>query len=253
MKRLTRQATKPDELPNVHEAVAGTLAAGNVYVGLASGNQIVSGLDDNQKAVLQTPGSPGLELRTRSSIGSPVSAPGTYLNTADVDKLSNRVHPTMRKYGLGDTLRKVGTTAGLVLLGSAVFALTTAVASVVFLVLSEQQPSTTEIADKAQTVLSWVSEPVERLPRHVNGEAREAAREMLVERIDAAGRCFQQLQGHETEPATIPSISCSSTRVPWWRASLTGSLAVGVIAIITAALGMVALTGRYGFQRSPSG
>jgi hypothetical protein len=236
----------------VHDAPAGSLAAGSVYVGVKSEAGIVSGLGDDQKAVLQTPGSPALELRTRSTIGSSVSAPGTYLNTEDINKLPSRAHPTMRRYGIGDTLRKIGTFAGAVLLGSAVLALLTAVASVVVLVSSEQQPSTTEIADKAQTVLTWVGAPAER-PRHLKGKAREAVREALAERIDTAGRCFQQLEGHETQPATIPSISCSSTRVPWWRTSLTGSLVVGILAIFTTALGMVALTGRYGFQKSPSG
>ncbi|MCX4625468.1 hypothetical protein [Streptomyces sp. NBC_01443] len=205
-----------------------------------------------QRVVLQTQHGESLELIARTTVQPPVNVEGAYLNEADWKKLSDRTQPTLRYYSGRDPLHKIFSVAGLILLLPTVLALATAVVGVFFVWNSQAQPTTTTIADKAQTVLAWAAEPADRLDTAALGSAdiQQTHRE-LARRSRQAGWCLQAAQGRDAPPATIPGVTCSPAERDWWRDPIAGSLITGAIGILTAITGIAALRFRYGFQKTP--
>ncbi|HET9188078.1 MAG TPA: hypothetical protein VFN80_09000 [Acidothermaceae bacterium] len=99
--------------------------------------------------------------------------------------------------------------------------------------------------------MTWVRQPVDGLYSSTSPSNLHAAAAELQRRASAATLCLQQIQGNQAPAATVPGITCSPVRTPWWRSSDTGVLATGVIAVVTAALGVVSLNGKYGFGKNP--
>ncbi|WP_405959049.1 hypothetical protein OG239_05230 [Streptomyces sp. NBC_00868] len=81
---------------------------------------------------------------------------------------------------------------------------------------SQAQPTTTTIAGKAQTRLTWAAEPADRLDTAALGSALQAA------------------QGRQAPPTTIPGVTCSPAERSWWKDPLAGPLITSAIGILTA-------------------
>ena len=251
--RISKRPTAPGDLPDLHATASG-LTRGSVFAALMQNGNWMALLEVGQKTVLETPQGQSLELVTKATIGVPVTASGTYLHPDDFGQLGEREKPTLRLYRLSDSLRKIGTGTGFVLLLAAVLATMTAAAGVVFLIVGQQQTTVSATADKAQAVLEWVRQPVRQLDDipAPTGVELEAERRRLDARINQAGRCLQQLQGHQDQAASIPGITCASVTPPWWKTQAAGSLITAAIALITALMGLATLKNRYGFQKNPA-
>lgn len=242
---------KPTDLPGLHQAPG--VAPGSIYVAKGVEGEPQPWLPEaGQRVVLQTQHGASLELIAQSAVQPRVGAEGTYLNKADWERLSDRTQPTLRRYRRRDPLRKIFSVDGLILLLPTVLALATAVVGVFFVWNSQAQPTTTTIADKAQTVLTWAAEPADRLDTAAFGSAdiQQTHRE-LARRSRQAGWCLEAAQGRQAPPATIPGVTCSPAARSWWKDPLVGSLITGAIGILTAITGIVALRFRYGFQKTP--
>lgn len=238
------------DLPTLRQA---GVAPGSIYVVRNIAGQPQAWLPEaEQRVVLQTPNGESLELITRTTIQTIVEVEGTYLNEVDLGRLSDPAQPTLRCYSWRDPLRKIFSVAGLVLLLPTVLALATALAGIFFVWSSQAQSTTTTIADKAQTMLTWATEPADRLGTAALGSAdiQQTHRE-LARRSRQAGWCLQTAQGREAPPATIPGVTCSPAKRDWWKDPVAGSLVTGAIATLTAITGIAALRLRYGFQKTP--
>lgn len=246
---ISLSANPTTGLPDIHAAANNALVAGSVFVLLEENGNLVSSLPDGVHVVLQTPANERLELTTRAAIGALPGVAGTYLNSADAAKIARHDAPTLRCYTSRDTWQKVWSPAGRLLLAPAVLALVTAAVGVYFAIVGTSGGSAT--AQKAQSLVTWVRQPVDGLTNTTSPSAVEAASAELQKRASAASFCLQQIQGQSAPAASVPGITCSPERTPWWRSSNTGVLATGVIAVVTAALGMVSLNSKYGFGKNP--
>jgi hypothetical protein len=213
-----------------------SIAAGNVYVGTKppGGNTTTPELKDGEKAVLQTQDGSKLELTTRAKIDGNPGVTGTYLNSADYYSLKSKDDPKLRLYTRADMHAKVRSWAGIVLLAPALLALLSAIASIVFLLTSQSQPSTTAVAAQAQAIVSWASQP---------GTARAST----------AQACLLRIEGQQAPQATIPGVTCAPPPTThWWQSTLTGPICTAVIAFLAALIGIVSLPGRYTFHGNPA-
>lgn len=236
-------------LPDIHAAANNALVAGSVFVLREENSTLVSSLSDGVHVVLQTPAGERLELTTRAAIGALPGVAGTYLNTADAAKIARYDAPTLRRYTSRDTWQKVWTPAGRLLLAPALLALVTAAVGVYFAIVGTSGSSAA--AQKAQSLVTWVRQPVDGLNSSTSTSKLEAASAELERRASLASFCLQQIQDHQAPAASVPGITCSPEQPPWWRSSNTGVFATGMIAVVTAALGMVSLNGKYGFGKNP--
>ena len=237
-------------LPDIHAAANNSLAAGSVFVLREVNGSLVSQLPDGVHVVLQTPAGERLELTTRAAIGAMPGVAGTYLNPEDAARIARHDTPTLRRYASSDTWRKVWTPAGRLLLAPALLAVVTAAVGVYFAIMgtSGGGSATTQ---KAQNLVTWVRQPTDGLTDATSPTAVEAAGAELQRRATAATFCLQQIQGNQSPTASVPGITCSADRTPWWRSRATGVLVTGVTAVVTAALGVVSLNGKYGFGKNP--
>ncbi|MDH6110107.1 hypothetical protein P3T36_005833 [Kitasatospora sp. MAP12-15] len=143
---------------------------------------------------------------------------------------------------------------GLVTLAPPLLALLTAVATLIFVPLSQAPP--TVIADKSQVLLAWTSEPVSQLDAAEPNDFDPLIARIhqdLDRRAVQVGWCLQKIQGHQAPPATVPGITCASATVPWWRTPQFATLVTVGIALVTAMVSLLALRSRYGFQKRPEG
>jgi hypothetical protein len=213
-----------------------SIAAGNVYVGTRpdGGTTTTPELQNGKKAVLQTQDGSKLELTTQANIGGNPGATGTYLNPADYYSLKSQDEPKLRLYKRADTFAKVRSWAGILLLAPALLALLSAIASIVFLLSSQGQPSTTAVAAQAQAIVSWASQP---------GTARAST----------AQACLLRIEGQQAPQATIPGVTCApAPTAQWWQSTLTGPIWAAVIAFLAALTGILSLPGRYVFRGNPA-
>jgi hypothetical protein len=205
------------------------IASGSIYI--AVDEHGAPGLPASQRVVLWTGQGETLELTTRNQVRGRLSAPGTYLNTADYNSLNFREDPKVRLYTWGDTFAKIRSGPGMVLLLPAILALFTAVAGLFFILSG--QPSTAAVVDQAQAVAAWAAQ---------HGPASAAP----------AMTCLQLIAGHDLPAVTIPGVTCVPPPSQWWRSTVTDSLITGGIAILAAVIGMVALPAHYGFRKNPA-
>jgi hypothetical protein len=242
MFNLTKQRAWIADPANEHDVElrrATHMHQGLIYIGIrAEGAQAPEPqLENDKKVVLRTAQgqhSSTLELTTSAQCDDNPTATGAYLNQADYNSLPYHTQPSLRLYTWGDIFRKIRSGPGLALLLPALLALLTASVGAIFIALSHGQPPVTSIADQAQTIVAWVAPPGSI--RAVKGAV-----------------CLQLMEGHQLPAVTIPGVHCAPPSVPWWRSSLTGPLLVGVIAIITALIGIFVLYPRYyAFGKSPA-
>ena len=252
MTRIGRTETKPGFLPTIHGAGQG-LAAGHVYVQPPVPGGITESLDAGQKAVLKTLDGKTLEVLTTNHIGGGPVKVGTYLNAADFAKVTDRTAPTIRLYTWRDSLKKIETWQGAILLATSIFAALTAAVAIAYVFLVNPAPTASQTADTAQTVLAWVRQPIDQLPSGADQATQAAAAATVRARADTAVDCLQQVAGNQAPSASIPGVTCSSASPPWWRTASAASLLAGVLAFLTGVLGIFGLQGKYGFQKTPAG
>jgi hypothetical protein len=242
----------------LHSAAQG-VPQGGIYVAMTENNTLRPQLTDGDRVVLESEADTNqkAELITRGGNGpidsGTVMQPGIYLNGVNYAKFSNRTDLTLRLYTERDTLRKIASVTGLVLLLPAAGALIAAVVGIFFLWSSQGQPSTATAAGTAQTVLAWAGQPADQLEAPDVGGAHVAqVHQQLDTRSRDAEWCLLAIEGQQAPAVTIPGVTCAPARVPWWRSTLTGSLITGGVAVLTALTGIVALRSHYGFQKSPA-
>jgi hypothetical protein len=249
MLQITNKARR---LPGpVQVAPALSLPPGQVFVSAdAAGTR---DLPAGVKVVLATTDGGPLELLTTKA-SPPVSEPGTYLDASDLAKLGTATaDPTLRKYGSGDTWRKIRSRAGAQLAIGAFATLATAVVGVV-LALSAASPTPSVDLTTVHSVLAWTRAPLDQLSRTRSRKVDklDAFRRAVDSRITTGENCLALLQGEQAPPAAVPGIKCTSPSTSPWSAQTVGGLITAVIALMTAILGLVGLTTKYGFQANPA-
>jgi hypothetical protein len=257
MIKVTRSPTPlkadDDSFLILHKAPQG-VPQGGIYVAKMDGGALQPQLEDGKPVVLQSASdkTQRAELITRAA-SSGIDAQGTYLNAVDYAKFTSRDDPTLRLYTGRDTWHKMASTAGLVLLLPTVGALLVAAAGIFFLLSSQGQPSASAVDATAQTVLAWADQPAVQLDA-VGLSAAQVGQvhEQLDTRSREAEWCLLAIEGQHTPAVGIPGVTCTPVGVPWWRATLTGSLIAGGIAVVSALVATIALASHYSFQKSPA-
>lgn len=211
-------------------------------------------LANDKRIVLTSDEQNHIELATTDQIRVPPNVSGTYLAVSDYNKVSNWKHPTVHLYGWRDTLRKIKSMHGVLVLLSSVVASLTAIAAFAFLLTTQANPSVTTVADKAQTLFEWVRQPLDALPIYgATATQTASALQLLQTRDTDANLCLQAIEGHSAPSTTVPGISCGSVASQaWWQTTLAGSLITGILALITAGIGVLNLNNSFGFQKSPA-
>jgi hypothetical protein len=191
-----------------------------------------SDLAEGLHVILRTQGHERLELTTRAVISGVATSEGTFLNAVDFASLNDKSLPKLRLYTWHDTFEKLRSAGGVALLLPALLALLAAVAGILFLVSSQGQPPSTTVADQAQTIVAWATQP---------GTVRASQAQL----------CLLHIEGHIVPAVTIPGVTCAPSTIPWWRSALTGSLVTGVITVLAAIVGILSLRSRYRFGKKP--
>ena len=227
------------------------LPPGELFVSAdASGT---SDLKSGIKVVLETTNGGPLELRTTKASPA-VTAAGTYLDASDLGKLGTaKNNPTVRKYGYRDTWRKIRSRAGLQLLIGAIATLATAAVGIV-VALNATSPAPTVDVSTVRSVLSWTRAPLDQLTTtpSASAAALDAARRAVDSRITSGEDCLALLTGQQAPPATIPGVKCTAPSTSSWSAQTVGGVVTAVIGALTAILGLLGLSAKYGFRASPS-
>lgn len=220
---------EPTPAPPLHDVKG--IATGNVFVCQPTTEQAAQG--ESQHVVLQTAQGEKLELTVRSRISGRPTAPGTYLNSADLASLNDQSNPTLRLYTWQDTFAKIKSAAGILLLLPSVLAFLAAIATLVFVWTTQGQTSSgAVVADRAQAIVTWAAQ----------APGRRAYR---------AETCLQLIEGHQAQQVSVPGVDCSPPTTQWWQSPITGSIVAGSIALLTAIVGILGLPSHYGFRKSP--
>jgi hypothetical protein len=258
VRRSPTPLNQEGSLPLLHRA-AQDVPSGGVYVAKTEGNTLRPQLEDGKRVVLESASDKNqrAELITCGGNGpiaaGVIGADGTYLNAVDYAKFTNRDNLTLRLYTFSDTLGKIVSSAGLVVLLPAIGALLIAVVGIFFLLSSQGQPSASAAVGTAPTVLAWAGQPAVQLDAAKVSDAQVAqVHQQLDTRSREAEWCLQAIEGQQAPAVAIPGVTCAPVSVPWWRRTLTGSLITGGIAVLTGLVGILALRSRYGFQKSPA-
>lgn len=244
--------SKAKSLPHpLKAAPTQSLAPGQIF--LSADAVATPDLPADRKVVLETTNGGPLELLT-SKTAPPVDGPGTYLDVSDLGKLgSAKDGPTLRTYGSHDTWRKIFSRAGIQVGVGTIATLITAAIGLMLALPAVTSTSTVDVA-KVKTVLAWTREPLDQLKTSPTPSASEldASRRTVDARITTGGDCLSLLQGDQAPAATVPGVMCTKSSGSDWSAKTAAGVVTTALAVLTAILGLLALTSKYGFQQSPS-
>jgi hypothetical protein len=244
---LSKNATS---VPTV--TVGTVVPPGAVFVATQDGSDYPGQLEGGKHAVLETNGG-RLELTTMSSLRSAVTAPGTYLNQTDVDRLGGaEQNQTLRKYGFRDTIGKAFGGAGAILLIVTLLGLLAAASGLFLALKGEGSTSAATVAERSQTLLSWVTEPADQLEGSDQAKVA-AARRALHRREAMAQSCLRSIAGGEASEVKPGGVSCKTDSPPWWKDKERGALLGLAIGLLTTLLGLFGVGEKFGFGKSPAG
>jgi hypothetical protein len=234
--------SEPTDVPPVYTAPAGTSLAGRVYIVKNEDGTPVPQLRDGRQAVLLCNGGQ-LELVTCAEASGMIRE-GTYLDEADVGRLTSLANPRLRLYGWRDTWGKMWSGQGAVLLLTTLLGLLAAAAGLYFVAWGETPLSPASVADRARVGIEWTVEPADRF--HVARARRELHRRQV-----QTTRCLDQLAGRPVPEAHVPGVSCEASSPPWYRSTDSAAGVTVVVGFLTALLAALGLRSQFGFQRSP--
>jgi hypothetical protein len=241
---------KPAEVPPTQASES--VPPGRVFVATKDGETYTGRLQDGKAAVLES-GGKSLELTTMSSLRRPATAAGTYLNNGDLLALGARpaAPPKLRKYRVGDTLRKALTPAGAILLAITALGVLGAVASLVVGIAGESPTSAATVSERAQTLISWVTAPADRL-EGADGPKVATGRRFIRRREATAQRCLRSLAGGEPSKESPAGVSCEPKDPPWWKNKEEEAKLGLWIALATTFFGLFGVGQKFGFGSKPT-
>jgi len=191
-------------------------------------------------------------VTTRSALSSAVTAPGTYLNREELRRVGFRetVTPKLRRYGFQDTLRKVFSPAGAILLLITVLGVLGAALSFWIAVVGESPTSAREVSERSQTLVTWVTAPADRL-EGADSPKVALGRRFIRRREATAERCLRSLGGGEPSGESPGGVSCVPKDVPWWKDKEAASGVGLLIGLAVTLLGGLGVRQRFGFGGRP--
>lgn len=229
------------------------LAEGVVYVAVEEGAGFRSRYKGGEEGVLETAAGGRLELKTAEKVRSKVTDEGTYLSPKDMTSLDSKVDgPTLRRYGLGDTLAKAESKAGVLLILATVIGLIAAIFGLVVAIEGESGTTPASVAERSQALIAWVAEPSDMLERNVPPETVVSVRESIDRRQAVADRCLTVLRGGEGQVSQVAGVKCTTNDVPWWKDKDLAALAAVIAGALGTFLGMFGVLTKFGFRRSPA-
>ncbi|MFL5909156.1 MAG: hypothetical protein ACJ768_01085 [Gaiellaceae bacterium] len=235
----------PVGVPNVFAAANGALPAKSVYV--LDGSPLAPQLGDGKKAVLLVSGAPA-EFKTKATIGSAPTTPGTYITPADYLALSPAGAATIRKYRWRDTWRKIWSRGGRRLLLATFVSLVTAGVGFVYAFWGETGTSAATVAARSQAAVIWAAAPADQ----INGSDGDAkVRVELQRREREAATCLAHLRGDEAPKANVPGVKCEISTASGVLNKDNEGLITAALGLITAALAGTGLRGKFGFGKDP--
>lgn len=233
---------QPTEVPRMYVSSAVPQGRVCVYEADAGAGAPTSQLVDGLKVVLSANGGKR-ELKTLAHATGLGEVPGAFLSEADYESFSGQLeHPTLRLYGLSDTWRKVKSRRGFVLLVTTGLGLLLALFGACLAIWGESPTSTAAVAERAQALLRWTTEPVD-------GPDGPAA---VAEREARAQRCLTALRGGEAKVEKVGGVSCETTSPSFFRNKDSGALAAALAGAITALLSLFGLADKFRFGQEPS-
>jgi hypothetical protein len=244
---LTKNLTR---VPDVYPAPRALLSAGTVYVLKDEGSGLTPQLPGGKQALLITIGGQR-EVRTIATPVVGLDAEATYLDESDYIGLGNPGEPRLRLYGWRDTCNKMFGRQGAMLLASTLAGFLAAAAGLYFAIWGAHPTGAATVADRAQTALEWVEEPVDRFNAQSPGVA--AARRTVHLREVQASRCLDKLGAREAPAATVPGVNCNVESPPWYRSQDSAAWVTLAVGLLTALVAILGLRDKFGFQKNPVG
>jgi hypothetical protein len=199
-------------------------------------------LENGKKAVLCTEGGGRLELITMSECeGVTDQEYGTFLNDADYKALKDdRAKPALRAYLWTDTLGKVFSKKGAVLVLTTVLGLLVAAFGVYIAIWGKSGTSPAAVAERGEALVRWVAEPASG-PTAVRVRTREAQAE----------RCLISLRGGEASVSSVGGVKCTADSPPLWQDKDVAAAIATIVGAITALLSGLLAAAKFGFQHVP--
>jgi hypothetical protein len=233
----------PVECPAAQAAPALAVVPGHAYWG-EGGAGATPRFAAGEKLVLTTDGG-RLELLGQAAMVG-VLGDGVYLDAGDLAKLSATTNSQVHTYGNRDTLEKVKSFPGLVLLvGTVAGVITAAVALATFFFAT---PDTSAI-DSAGAAVARAHQSFDQIQP---GSSFDATRRVAASQLDEATNCIDHLAGRSTPSVSIKGISCTSAKKRGFAKKENREWLVAVIGLIVASATLVAAAEKsFGFQKSP--
>lgn len=248
---MTGLTRKKEEVPDLFENPE--LSEGAVYVAVASKAGFRSPYKGGEEGVLETTNGGRLELKTTEDARGQVTAEGTYLSSADMAALGSDVAgPTLRRYGLMDTLAKTRSKAGVVLILVTLIGLLAAIFGLVVAIKGESATTPASAAERSEALIAWVAKPSETLERSSSPDAVVSVREDIERRHAAADRCLTVLRGGEGQVSQVAGVKCTANDVVWWKDKDLAALVATIAGALATILGVFGVLAKFGFRKSPA-
>jgi hypothetical protein len=213
-------------LPRIFKSEA--VPGGKVVVIKVEAGRPVSQLAPGEPVVLR--GSDGTELELFTAAGPlNVRSDGTYLNSQEADAFGagELEGATLRPYGRGDSWRKARSWPGRLALAGALVTLLVAIVSFAYAAFGQSPPTAASTAAQVERALE-----------------ASVPSELLI-------RCMDRIQDPGAPDADVPGVRCSADKPSFWTDKNNAPLLVGVLSLLAAVLGGIAVWLRFGFQQEP--
>ena len=216
---------------------------GKVFV---QGDENVAGqltaLKKDEEVVLCTAGGGPLELIAMSECeGITSQEHGTFLNDSDYKALKGELaKPNLRAYRWTDTLGKVFSKKGVVLVLTTVLGVLVAGFGAYVAIGGKSGTSPTAVAERGEALVRWVAEPASG-PTAVRVRTREAQAE----------RCLVSLRGGEASVLSVGGVKCTADSPPLGQDKDVAAAIAAVAGAITALLSSLLAVAKFGFQHVP--
>jgi hypothetical protein len=232
-----------EKLPKVQ--IDPELNAGAFYVVTGQGANAESQLTAGQEVVLVTEGG-SAELTTRAAPpgGKKPTTEGTYVSKEDRNSLGETAgDPEVRLYDKKhDGWKKAKSASAVLLLITTGLGLASLAFGLWLAIGGEDGTSTAAIAERSETLLAWVVEPLDS----------KGGAEQVRQRSQQAADCLTSLRGGEAEVEKVGGVSCKVSKPPFWKNNDMGGLVGAAIGLIVAVLGAFGVLQKFSFRKTPA-
>ncbi len=238
MSILGRKPQCAPELSDVEQ-----VPEGKVFVQGSEGvEDQLTALEEGEEVVLCTEDGGRLELIALSKCkGITDDEEGTFLNDTDYKALKGKLaKPKLRTYLWTDTLGKVFSKKGGVLVLTTVLGLLVAVFGAYAAIGGKSGTFPAAMAERGEALVRWVAEPASG-PTAVRVRTREAQAE----------RCLASLRGGEASVSSVGGVKCTADSPPLWQDKDVAAAVAAVVGAITALLSGFLAAAKFGFQHAP--